>query len=236
MRMKKIFYFATFIFSFSLQSFGQKTTEFGVLLGRSYYLGELNPKTHFGNESGSFTYGAAFRYNLNRRYSLKATFLKTNLQIKDANAELAFNQTRQAEFENNLTEFATTIEFNFLPFEMDNKDFFFSPYLFVGPSIYRSKPSILIQKAEVPEADENASTKIALAFGAGLKLSISRKLNLSFEWGFRKTSDDNIDGLPNRILDFYEQGKSYDNDWYVVSAFMLTYKLSDKGPCPAYNF
>ncbi|MEQ8908352.1 MAG: DUF6089 family protein [Vicingaceae bacterium] len=235
MRMKH-FLLPLFCAFFSLALHGQKTTEFGILLGRSYYLGELNPTTHYGNGIGNFTYGAAFRYNLNKRYSLKTTLLRTNLQAQDENAELAFNLARQAEFENELTEFATNIEFNFLPYEMGSRDHFFSPYLFVGISVYRSKPSILIQGNEVPEADESASTKIAFPFGAGLKLSLGRKLNLSFEWGFRKTSDDNIDGLPNRFLDLYEQGKDYDNDWYAISAFMLTYQLSDKGPCPAYNF
>ena len=50
---------------------GQKTAELGVMLGRSYYLGEVNPKTHWGNGVGSFSYGALLRYNLNERYSLK---------------------------------------------------------------------------------------------------------------------------------------------------------------------
>lgn len=220
----------------SLFSFSQKTTEFGLLVGRSYYLGEINPTTHVGNDVGNLAIGAAFRFNLNKRYSLKATILQTTLKAKDVNNDLAFNQMRNAEFENDLTEGAATIEFNFLPYETGDKDFFFSPYLFVGFAIYSHSPKLKINEAEYPNAEEGRSTHLSFPFGTGIKVSLARKVSLSFEWGFRKTSNDHLDGLPNREFDIFELSKNYDNDWYSVNAFMLTYKLSDKGPCPAYNF
>jgi opacity protein-like surface antigen len=235
--MKHLSFFTFLLVTFlTLNLKAQKTTEFGILLGRSYYLGEINPTTHYGDGVGSFTYGATFRYNLNKRYSLKATLAKTTLQAEDRFSDLEFNQARMAKFENNLTDFATTIEFNFLPFSLDSRQDFFSPYLFVGLNLYRSKPSTTINEVEVNQGEIEAVTKMAYLFGPGLKLSVGRKLHLSFEWGFRKTSDDAIDGLPNRMNEVYELGKNYDNDWYVMSNFMLTYKLTDLGPCPAYNF
>lgn len=234
MKLKQTLLGLSFVCSFF--SFAQKTTEFGLLLGRSYYLGEINPSTHLGNGVGSFNYGATFRYNLNKRYSLKATASRTTLQAEDQVSELDFNLARDASFENEVTEFAATIEFNFLPYETGDPDHFFSPYLFIGFSLYGSSPEILINENEVPEADEGQSTNLAYPFGAGLKLSLSQKLSLSFEWGFRKTSNDNLDGLPNRFAELYEWGKNYDNDWFVANNFMLTFKLSDPGPCPAYNF
>ena len=51
-----------------------------------------------------------------------------------------------------------------------------------------------------------------------------------------KSGYDLIDGLENRVEDVFESGKSYDNDWFVVSGFLLTYKITDEGPCPVYNF
>jgi len=38
------------------------------------------------------------------------------------------------------------------------------------------------------------------------------------------------------VNDVFESGKTYDNDWFVVSGFMLTYKITREGPCPVYNF
>lgn len=223
---------SSFVFS---QNF-KRTTEFGPLLGRSYYLGEINPKTHYGNGVGSFTYGGVFRYNLNKRYSLKASLVRSTLQAEDQTSEFPFNQARNASFETRMTEFAGNIEFNFLPYKTGDKQHFFSPYLFVGLSIAWFNPTTKINDVEIESEESNKSRAIAVPFGPGIKLSLSNRLSLSFEWGFRKTGNDRIDGLPNREAEIFELGKEYDNDWFVVSGFMLTYRLTKIGPCPVYHF
>ena len=121
-----------FILISTLLGFSQKTAELGVFIGRSYYLGELNPRTHWGNGVGSFTYGGVFRYNLNERYTLKSSIIRTTLSARDEWESFHFNTQRLASFENTITEFAGEIEFNFLPYKMGDKRHFFSPYLFVG--------------------------------------------------------------------------------------------------------
>lgn len=234
--MRKLILFTFFFSSFFVQyTIAQKTAEFGILLGRSYYLGEVNPDTHYGNETGSFTYGAVFRYNLNMRYSLKATLSQTTLHAEDINSDLLFNQARKAEFENQITEFATSIEFNFLPYAIGNKNHFFTPYFFLGLNLFRSSPDALINGSEVVGETVDDKTLLAYSFGPGFKLNVRNRLSLGFEWGFRKTGNDHLDGLPNYINDTYELGKDYDNDWFVSSVFMLTYRITDLGTCPAYN-
>lgn len=217
-------------------AFSQKTLDGGLFVGRSYYIGELNPITHVGNEVGSITYGGALRYNLNKRYSLKAALIYTNLSASDESVELEFSQFRDATFESNLLEFASSIEFNFVPFEQGSKKNFFTPYLFVGLSVYRYDPTTTVNGIQVSGSESSGGTKLAMPFGPGFKLSMGKKLGLSFEWGFRKTSNDEIDGLPNRLEETLEYGKNYDNDWYVVSGFMLTYRLTKINPCPYYGF
>lgn len=234
MRKRNFLTFLTLIL-FSQLLLAQKSTELGILLGRSYYLGEINPDHHYGNETGSLTYGAVFRYNLNMRYSLKATLSQTTLQAADINNELLFNQARNAEFENQITELATSIEFNFLPYAIGNEDYFFSPYLFFGLNLIDSNPETLINGTEVVGEPVDDQLLLAYSFGPGFKLGLGRRFSLAFEWGFRKTGTDYLDGLPNLINDTYEQGKTYDNDWFVSSIFMLTYRVNKIGPCPAYN-
>ena len=234
--MKRICFFLALQFILIFHVFSQKTTELGLFLGRSYYIGEMNPKTHLGNGVGSVAIGGVFRLNLNQRYALKASLIKGKLKGNDETVDFQFNKARNAHFQSSLTEFSTQIEFNFLPYETGDSKFIFSPYLFIGASVYRYAPETTLNDIEVTAPESESATKVAMPFGPGLKLSIGNRLSLAFEWGFRKTSNDAIDGLPNRLLDIYELGKNYDNDWYVVSGFMLTYKLNRISSCPAYNF
>lgn len=214
----------------------KKTFDFGIFLGRSYYLGEINPSTHYGDDVGSGNIGAVLRYNLNNRYSLKATLIRTELSGDDEVADFNFNQNRNASFETGLTDLTAGIEFNFLPYEHGSRERFFSPYLFVGLSFAWFNPETFIDGQEVETEETNSQTTLALPFGPGFKLSLGKKVNLSFEWIFRTASSDYIDGLPNRINEVIEQGKDFDNDWYVHSGFMLTYRLTPIGNCPVYNF
>ena len=211
-----------FILIISSLGFSQKTAELGILVGRSYYLGELNPKTHWGNGVGSLTFGGIFRYNLNERYSVKGSIIRTTLTAKDE--------------WNTITEFAGEIEFNFLPYKMGDKRYFFSPYLFVGVSYFINDISTTVEGFDPAPTNQDGGGKLAIPFGPGVKLSLGKKWAFSMEWGFRKTGYDLIDGLENRVNDVFESGKTYDNDWFVVSGFMLTYKITDEGPCPVYNF
>ena len=225
--------FITFI---ALTTFGQRTAEVGVFFGRSYYLGELNPRTHWGNGVGSSTIGGVFKYNLNERYTLKGSIIRTTLSADDNLETYQFNQQRQASFENTLTEFAGEIEFNFLPYKMGDQKHFFTPYLFVGVSYFINDVQTTIEGFDPAPISQENGGKFALPFGPGLKLSLGKKWAFAAEWGFRKTNYDFIDGLENRVEDIFESGKTYDNDWFVVSGFMLTYKITNEGPCPVYNF
>tara|TARA_B110000503_G_scaffold143517_1_gene245486 strand:- start:3248 stop:3955 length:708 start_codon:yes stop_codon:yes gene_type:complete len=225
-----------FTLIFTSLSFSQKTAELGILAGRSYYLGELNPKTHWGNGVGSLTFGGVFRYNLNDRYTLKGSIIRTTLTAKDELESFLFNNQRLASFENTITEFAGEIEFNFLPYKMGDKRHFFSPYLFVGLSYFTNDVSTKVEGFLPAPTNQDGGSKLAMPFGPGVKLSLGKKWAFSMEWGFRKTGYDLIDGLENRVNDVFESGKTYDNDWFVVSGFMLTYKITDEGPCPVYNF
>ncbi len=216
--------------------FAQRTAEVGVFFGRSYYLGELNPRTHWGNGIGSSTLGGVFRYNLNERYTLKGAIVRTTLTANDEWESFQFNQQRLASFENTLTEFAGEVEFNFLPYKMGDKRHFFTPYLFVGISYFLNDIETTVEGFEPAPTNQEGGGKLAMPFGPGLKLSLGKNWAFSMEWGFRKTGYDLIDGLENRVEDVFESGKSYDNDWFVVSGFMLTYKITDEGPCPVYNF
>ena len=213
-----------------------KTWEVGIFLGRSYYSGELNPRTHIGNGIGNFAFGALGRYNLNRRYSLRGGVNFGGLNAEDENVDLPFNQFRMARFESRFTEAHILLEFNFMPYELGEKKFPFSPYLYVGPGILFNnvdfyQESVASIKKE-KDQENSSSTRLTLPFGFGFKLNLGERFGLSAEWGFRKAGD-KIDGLPNELENKYQNGKSYNKDWYSVAGIILTYRLSKKPICPA---
>ena len=162
--------------------------------------------------------------------------VRTTVESADDQTEFPFNQQRDANFESRITEFSGTIEFNFFPYKLGDKKHWGTPYLFVGLSYYKASPDITVEGFNPQPIDESGKTAFALPFGPGFKLNISNKIALALEWGFRKTGNDQIDGLENRFNEIFETGKEYDNDWFIVSGFMLTYKLTNDGACPAYNF
>ncbi len=139
----------------------KKTSEFGVFIGRSYYLGEVNPNKHFGNDIGSLAYGLSFRYNLNKRYSLRSTLVKTKLRGKDELSSIEFNQLRLNEFTTNLTELSARIEFNFLPYAVGDPKHFFSPYLFVGAAYYSYNPTATLNGVEIGNEATEAGNGMA---------------------------------------------------------------------------
>lgn len=217
--------------------FAQKTLDGGIFVGRSYYLGELNPKTHVGNGVGNLVLGGLIRYNLNMRYSLRALVVRTKLTAEDQNVDFPFNDQRLGSFETNLSEISGVIEFNFFPYKLGDKKHWGTPYLFVGISYYSFRPRANFPTFGNPQPrDESGGNQLALPFGPGFKVNLTRKIALSAEWGFRRTGNDLLDGLENRVDDVFETGKNYDNDWFVVTGFSLTYRLTKVGSCPAYNF
>lgn len=231
--LKRIILFFITFYLVNNFAYSQRTTDFGILLGRSYYLGEVNPKRHHGKGVGSFTIGAMLRRNLNERYSIKANLNRTTLKAEDDVVDFAFNQIRNASFETKLTEFSASIEFNFLPYRNGTKKGF-TPYIFVGASMVWYNPETFVNGVEVVTEETDSKSSLALPFGPGFRLSLGNKVSLGFEWGFRRTNNDYIDGLPNLKNDIQELSKEYDTDWFVVTGFTLTYRISKVGKCPYY--
>jgi hypothetical protein len=214
----------------------QKIPEMGILLGKGNYNGELNPSKQFSADGGGIAFGGVFRYNLNPRYALKATAIYTKIRGNDEIANLEFGQIRNAEFESNLLEFSTQIEFNFMKYTIGDWSQPFSPFLFVGLSAFQYNPQTTINGINV-RSEDIKQWGLSLPFGVGMKVNLAGRFGLSAEWGFRKTGRDNIDGLINNNIDLpeFENGKEYDNDWYSILGVSLNYRLSKKNVCPS-NF
>lgn len=182
-------------------------SEVGIMLGTTYYLGDLNYGNHFGLTQPAG--GIIYRYNINPRWALKMNGLYGEVTGDDASA-VGENPDRNLSFKSHVLEFSAQMEHNFFQYFTGSKKARFSPYIFGGVSLFSYNP-----KAEYdgewyelqplgtegqgttlyPDRKEYALTQVSLPFGIGFKWSLSRSVCFGGEWGMRKTFTDYIDDV-----------------------------------------
>ena len=215
--MRKNIFFALILLVASQSAFAQKgsrSSEFGIFLGCSYYLGELNPRGHF-NSLTQPAGGVVYRYNFNPRFSLKANLLFGNVMGDDSRSDVPSQLTRNYSFKSPITELGAELEFNFLPFTTGDPKTPFTPYVFGGAAVFKFNPQGQIGNnwyALQPLGTEGQGTplnndkkykliQMSLPFGVGLKFNIATRVGVSLEWGFRKTFTDYIDDVSKSYVD-----------------------------------
>ena len=241
--------------------------EIGGIIGASYYLGDLN-ETHF--KQSKPLGGISFRKNFDRRFAFKSSLIYSMLYAHDKNSSNAEHVNRNLHFRNYIIDLSGQIEFNFLPYEIGNPKYTWTPFLFTGVSIFNHNPETENDNGEwialQPLGTEGqgtpfyngrkkyALTQFCLPFGGGMKIAISKDLNMIFEYGIRKTFTDYIDDvsttyvgvdyaaqeftseaihLNDRSLDGPklqgdDRGNRLTEDWYSFSSLTLSFKLNNK--------
>jgi hypothetical protein len=203
--------------------FSQRKADIGLFGGTAYYMGDINPNRHFYRPSLSL--GALYRYNLNPRYAIKAHGYYAQLSGNDLDFPGLLHPDRPVSphsFSTSLIDAGIQLEFNFLPFSPGLGTIQYTPYLSAGFS-----------GAMIVQSDVNAENLLSFPFGAGVKMNLSKRISTGFEWSFRKTISDRIDGLEN------PSGTSsflHNNDWYSFLGIFITYKFFNFATgCPAYD-
>jgi hypothetical protein len=191
----------------------QETREFGVMVGTSYYIGDLNPYRHFGGDL-SVGAGAMYRENLNKRWSIKGQVFYGMISATDADSDDAWAQNRNLSFRNEILEGSCTVELNYRDYQIGNSRDRFTPYLFMGLGIYSHKPQAeylgrwyelqpLGTEGQGTTAGEDpyALNGVSIPFGVGMKLNLFSIVALSVEWGMRKTYTDFLDDVSGAYAD-----------------------------------
>jgi len=184
-------------------------SEIGIKSGISYYTGDLN-SNHF-----SFTKPAAgliIKRNIDRRFSVKAELLILQIKGDDRTSEDTIQLNRGLHFRSTVQELSSQIEFNFLPYEVGNILYNWTPYIFGGISIYNFNPQaensarewLDLQPlgtegqgtTEFPERQKKYSrTQVSIPLGGGVKLSLNETLSLTISFSARKTFTDYLDDV-----------------------------------------
>ena len=215
----KLLFIIAFATSFSTmaQQF-RPNTEIGILLGTSYYLGDLNT-THFNQPS--FAAGLIIRKNIDRRFTYKAEVMYLNIKSDERNSDDEIAKDRGLHFKSPIYELSGQVEFNFLPFQPDNPLYTWTPYVYTGVSIFNFNPKAENQFGEFvdlqelgtegqgttlfPDRDKYSMIQYAIAMGGGFKIAVNPSFNIILEYGVRKTFTDYLDDVsttyPGNLLD-----------------------------------
>lgn len=232
-RFNKILLTIIFIISSSIYIFAQyePNEEFGVLGGTGYYIGDMN-STHFNNlhVAGGLTY----RVNFDRRFSFKSSALYTNIYADDANSSDPIKKNRNLHFKSDIIELSGQVEFNFLPYETGNSLYSWSPFVFIGASIYNHNPKAEASDGQwynlqdlgtegqgttsFPNRKKYAITQLSMPFGGGVKIGVSPNFNIILEYGLRKTFTDYLDDV----------SMTYVGSPFPTEFDLLTMELSDR--------
>ncbi len=186
-----------------------QTLEMGLFGGGSYYLGEMNPGTHFKNTN--LAYGILGRFNLNRRWAY--TFSYSRGTIKGTDIMTGRVVPQDYSFKTVINDISATASFNFLEYFTGSKRHFWTPYVFGGIAFSFS----------------NLANSFAVPFGFGFKFGISEHLGLGLDWGMRKTFTDQLDGVNfTEYQSGMDTGKDKTGtwDWYNFFGINITYKIN----------
>jgi opacity protein-like surface antigen len=222
--MKK--YFLLFIsILWGIVVFSQSKTELGLLLGTSYYQGDINSSRLFYAPSPAL--GLLVKYNFSDHLTstLKSSYGK--LKGDDADFSDIENQLRGASFSTSYFDVSMMLEFNFFPYNssgyIEKNKKRFSPFMFAGVGV-----NYLFHSG-------GFENPVTIPFGLGIKYNIFERLTIGVEWSYSKTFDDQVDGVLN-IQDEANTPIIHNDDWYSFCGVFVTYKIfRDKIDCPTYD-
>lgn len=229
MRFPKLIFFYFLLLSVITYS---QHSELGLIVGTSYYLGEINPSKHVINEPNP-AIGVFYRKNLSKRYALRFGANYGRLSASDDITATSLSQYRQLSFSASLLEGYSVLEFNFLPYQINNyTTYSYTPYVFIGVAGFRTSTEIENNGVYFVEKNESV-TSVSMPFGMGFKFDLTGNLGMAIEWGMRKTWVDGIDGLTESYDWGYQLSNTQNKDWYSILGITLNYKiLTDSDHCP----
>ena len=205
----KLLFFVAFAFSFGAkaQQF-RPNTEIGILLGTSYYLGDLNT-THFNQPLPAA--GLIIRKNIDKRFAYKAEVMYLNIKSDERNSEDTIAKNRGLHFKSPIYELSGQVEFNFLPFQPGNPLYTWTPYVYTGISIFHFNPQaesssgswLDLQElgtegqgtTSFPDKEKYSLIQYSIAMGGGFKIAVNPSFNIILEYGVRKTFTDYLDDV-----------------------------------------
>ncbi len=187
--------------------------EVGIMLGGSFYQGDLAPNAATLQETNP-AFGIFAGYSPNDFLTLKAHFYRARLSGDDANQNKAKLLERNLSFRSDVSELGVRAEFNIIGYQPANLYSRFSPYIFLGASVFHHNPQAEYQgqwydlqplgtegQGIAGYGNKYNRVEFAIPGGIGFKFAIIENLNLGIEFGLRKTFTDYLDDASGPYVD-----------------------------------
>ncbi len=185
----------------------KKAFEVGIFGGGAYYIGDLNPNSHFVYSEPAF--GGIIRYNLSKRHSFRLTGTYGTISANDANSSDPWQVNRNLNFQSKLYEVAAGFEICLMKYAINDMKNRFTPYFFYELAWLRMNPTSNASNSEFALNDfgtEGQGTElsgrnnyllnqISVPLGIGIKFNIVKRVALSLEYGIRMTFTDYMDDV-----------------------------------------
>lgn len=204
------------ILSISTISFGQMY-EVGISLGGSNYVGDIGRTNYiYPNKIAA---AAFFKYNLNPRMALRATYSFLPIGANDLDADTDFKRDRGLNFSNTINELAVGLEYNFYEYDISSDEKTWTPYILIELASFSYKH--VDSEPSPGQYQYKTKSSVAIPFGVGFKSKLTGPFAFSLETKFRYTFEDDLDFSTDQIpsLDYGKTG----NDWYMFTGFSLIY-------------
>lgn len=187
--------------------------ELGVMLGGSYYTGELNRMGHFQQLEPAG--GLIFRYNVHPRLALRVNAFYGWVRGDDSRSQFEYQRNRNLSFRSHIMEIAAGFEFNYFNYEIGNEKHWITPYMFGEIGVFQMNPKTKYNGEWVdlrPLGTEGQGTslsnekpyslvQLSIPMGLGVKMNIGKNVALSLEYGIRLTFTDYIDDVSGTYVD-----------------------------------
>lgn len=220
--MKKLTFILFFVVV-SLVAMAQRNADIGIIGGTNFYLGDINQEKVL--YSPGYNFGAIFRYNFDKRSSLRLKGMYAKISGSDNDFDNVLIGRAPNTFSTSLINVAAQAEYCFFDYRTGDIAYSWTPYLTggIGYSFILASSST----AGVP-----ANGHFTIPFGCGAKINLGPRLSGGIEWTFNKTFSDRVDGvIPPTGETFL-----FKNDWYNFVGLFITYKFFKFAvDCPAYN-
>jgi Domain of unknown function (DUF6089) len=209
-----LFLLSTTIFTSKAQNL-----EVGLLLGTSFYHGDIEVTPKYIFQQIRPAYGVYGKYLFSPKIAVRAQFWRGTLFADEKQYPAsAYRQTRGFSFESPISEVSVQGEWHLLNldkgFAFDNDDPFMSFYVFGGvgggffdPKTNYNEPNPIFDNVAIDRDTIVSTSSLALLAGGGVQFKLSDSWYLGAEAGIRKTFSDYIDKVSRlagpRVKDYY---------------------------------
>lgn len=190
--------------------------EIGAGAGLVNYLGDYNSNL-FGSLQPMGTLTAKYRKNPRMAWAMAISYGKLKGDLKDAQTWYPEQETLPTTFSHGLIDAGVRFEYNFWAYGTGREYY----------GARRVAPFIALGLG-LTYADAHPGTVAAsLPLGAGVKMKVSERLNLTVDWTMHFTGTDRLDGIrdPYGIT---SSGLLKNTDCYSAFMLSLTYDIWEK--------